>query len=347
MEINYFGLLRSYASWAKAGRCVIGELMRSGDRVHVFERRGFLYDAGFDLGGSIEGALTRTFPAEATLTFEHPVNYRHIKSPKKYGMLVYESTVIPPDWPAIINNCLDLVFVPSEFNRGIFSSAGVADEKIRVLPHGVDPAIYNSAGRPQKKDKFTFLCAAMPQKRKALDVLLKAFTEAFGGKPDVELVIKFPYEPGKSAYDDLSIMEYRGRKNIKFIFSGLQEEEMAGLYRNADCFVLASRGEGFGMVYLEALACATPVIATGWGGQTDFLDDSNALLVKYSMKPAGSMQYGNETGNGLMAEPDPDDLTYKLRYAVENHGMMMEKTAGFDNSKYTWARTASTLKTFI
>ena len=223
----------------------------------------------------------------------------------------------------------------------------MADEKIRVLPHGVDPEIYNSTGRPQKKDKFTFLCAAMPQKRKALDVLLKAFTAAFGERRDVELVIKSTYEPGKSAYDDMSIREYYGRKNIKFIFSRLPEEEMARLYRDADCFVLASRGEGFGMVYLEALACATPVIATGWGGQMDFLNDSNALLVKYSLKPAGNMQYGNEAPGGLMAEPDPDDLTYKLRYAVENHGLMTEKTAGFDSSKYTWARTVSILKTFI
>ncbi|MGD0566498.1 MAG: glycosyltransferase family 4 protein [Candidatus Goldiibacteriota bacterium] len=347
MEINYFGLLRSLASWAKAGRCITAALIEAKDRVHVYERRGFLYDPAFDLGPAISGSLTKSFPAEATLTFEHPINYRHITSPLKYGMLVYESTAIPADWPEIINNSLNLVLVPSQFNREAFISSGVIKGKIRVLPHGIDEKIYNSTGRPGKNGKFIFLCAAMPQKRKALDKLLKAFKAAFGDGQDVELAIKLPYAPGKTPYDDLTIREYYNEKNIKFIFSGYDENEMARLYKNADCFVLASRGEGFGMVYLEALACGAPVIAAGWGGQTDFLNDTNSLLVKYSLGPAGSMQYGSANPKGLMAEPDFDDLVSKLRYARKNPEIMEKKVSAFDVSKYTWAKTALTLKSIL
>ena len=349
MEINYFGLLRSNVSWAKAGRCITGAFLGAGDRVHIYERRGFLYDPAYDLGPEISAALTKNFTAEATLTFEHPINYRHITSRLKYGMLVYESTAIPADWAAIINNSLDLVLVPSRFNLEAFVSSGVLKEKIRVLAHGIDEKIYKKDDRPGKNGKYKFLCAAMPQKRKAIGVLLRAFKAAFGpgNNRDVELVIKSPYEPGKTPYDDLSLGQYYSENNIKFIFSGYEEQDMARLYKNSDCFVLASRGEGFGMVYLEALACGTPVIATGWGGQTDFLNDTNSLLVKYSTGPAGAMQYGNANPEGLMAEPDFDDLVSKLRFARENPEIMEKKAAAFDSSKHTWANAVSTLKSFL
>jgi glycosyltransferase involved in cell wall biosynthesis len=340
-------MLRSYASWAKAGRGIVSALISGGDIVHIYERRGFLYDADFVLDEGISGALVRSFPATATLTFEHPVNYRYITSPLKYGMLVCEATSIPDEWPGIVNSKLDLVLVPSEFNRNVFISAGVAAEKIRVLAHGVDEKIYNKDSRPEKRDKFIFLCAAMAQKRKGLSLLIDAFNAAFGGRQDVELVIKSPYAPGKSPYDDLSLRPHFNDKNIRFIFAGYTEQEMAGLYKNADCFVLASRGEGFGMVYLEALACATPVIATGWGGQMDFLNDSNALLVKYSMRDAGEMQYGNGKGKGLMAEPDRDDLVDKLIYAFKNSGLMKEKAMRFERDKFTWGMAALKFKSFL
>ena len=55
---------------------------------------------------------------------------------------------------------------------------------------------------------------------------------------------------------------------------------MPALYRAADCFVLPTRGEGFGRPLLEAMAAGVPVIATRWGGHTDFLDDQHAYLVE-------------------------------------------------------------------
>ena len=54
---------------------------------------------------------------------------------------------------------------------------------------------------------------------------------------------------------------------------------MPSLYAAADCYVLISRGEGFGLPYLESAACGLPVIGSRYSGQTDFLDDSNSYLV--------------------------------------------------------------------
>ncbi len=54
---------------------------------------------------------------------------------------------------------------------------------------------------------------------------------------------------------------------------------MAELYREADAFVLASRAETFGVVYIEAMAAGLPVIATDCGGPADFIRADNGLLI--------------------------------------------------------------------
>jgi glycosyltransferase involved in cell wall biosynthesis len=59
----------------------------------------------------------------------------------------------------------------------------------------------------------------------------------------------------------------------------LSEQMMPRLFAAADCYVLFTRGEGFGLPYAEAAACRMPVIATRYSGQTDFLDDENSYLV--------------------------------------------------------------------
>lgn len=55
--------------------------------------------------------------------------------------------------------------------------------------------------------------------------------------------------------------------------------DMATLYRSADCFVISTRGEGWGMPILEAMACGLPAIATNWSSQVDFFNETNGYPV--------------------------------------------------------------------
>jgi len=345
--LNYFGLLRSFASWAKVAREILLELAKQGDDINIYERRGFGYKKDFELGRGLEKTITKKFIFDNTLTFEYPMNYRLIKTKKIFGMLVYETTKLPEKWVAEINKHLNLLFVPSFFNKEIFNGSGVKPDIIRVLPHGINPKYYFKNKKKVKKDVFRFLTVSMPQKRKALDILLPVFMETFAGRSDIELTVKMPYLPGKSIYDFTGIKEYTDAKNIKFVSKEYSEEQMGDLYRSSDCYVQASRAEGFGMTYLEALACGLPVIATGWGGHMDFLNEKNAELVKYKLVSAKGVQYDNNSDEALMAEPDVNDLAEKIKYVYENHDVAGKKADELQAGDFYWENIVGKLKQYI
>ena len=67
----------------------------------------------------------------------------------------------------------------------------------------------------------------------------------------------------------------------RVVFTGLfADEEKRDLYNLADAYVMPSRGEGFGFVFLEAMACGVPVIASKLdGGREALLDGKLGMLV--------------------------------------------------------------------
>lgn len=67
-------------------------------------------------------------------------------------------------------------------------------------------------------------------------------------------------------------------KKVHFL-DQVQEAEKFQLLNMADVFVSTSQHEGFGLVYLEAMACGKPVVCYDYGGQTDFLENGKTGYV--------------------------------------------------------------------
>jgi glycosyltransferase involved in cell wall biosynthesis len=59
----------------------------------------------------------------------------------------------------------------------------------------------------------------------------------------------------------------------------LESETLAACYAHCDVFALPSRGEGFGMVFLEAMACGKPTIGGAHGGVPDIIDDGETGIL--------------------------------------------------------------------
>ena len=70
-----------------------------------------------------------------------------------------------------------------------------------------------------------------------------------------------------------------GAKSVHFL-GRVSREELAACYAGTDVFAMPSSGEGFGLVFLEAMAFAKPIVGTSRGGTTDLVEhEVNGLLV--------------------------------------------------------------------
>jgi glycosyltransferase involved in cell wall biosynthesis len=84
----------------------------------------------------------------------------------------------------------------------------------------------------------------------------------------------------------------------------------------SDCYVSLHRAEGFGLTIAEAIALGKPVIATGYSGNLEFMDDETGYLVPYEMTtvgPGAAPYYAD----GRWAEPDLDAAAGTMRRVVE------------------------------
>lgn len=113
--------------------------------------------------------------------------------------------------------------------------------------------------------------------KKGIDLLIQAWTEVVKKYTDVKLVIggggstKTKVEQWVEEHGISKYVEFTGALDRKQVIQEMQ---------SCDCFVLPSRYETFGVVYIEAMACGKPVIAVANGGPDDFVKPFNGLLIK-------------------------------------------------------------------
>src|SRR5262249_53216336 len=166
-----------------------------------------------------------------------------------------------------------------QLKGGTFRDSGVS-QPIHVIPLGVDPDHFNPRiqGHPLT-GLYTFLSIFEWGERKAPELLLRAFNEEFAASEPVILLVKAGnQDPEVDVRRHIAAMDLDpagGRIHFS-LNQTIPGYQLGVLYRSADCFVLPTRGEGWGLPVLEAMACGLPVIATDWSAHRDFMTSENA-----------------------------------------------------------------------
>jgi glycosyltransferase involved in cell wall biosynthesis len=195
---------------------------------------------------------------------------------------------LPGAWVEKINREFVQYWAHSTWIASKAQEAGVTADRIRIVPHGADPAVFRPDGPvrdlPSRK-RFRFLFVGGVSLRKGSDLLLAAYRQAFTAADDVCLVLK-------DHSGDLFYRDNHARERIAALKSDpeapeilhldefLPESGLAALYRACDIAVFPYRAEGFCIPILEAMASGTPAIVPEFGACLDFCSAETSYLVK-------------------------------------------------------------------
>jgi glycosyltransferase involved in cell wall biosynthesis len=254
--------------------------------------------------------------------------------PRKATVLytMWETTRLPPGIAAALNRA-QAVVVPSRWCADVFSANGV-DAPLYVVAPGISADEY-TPGAPPAPDVCRFGTAgrlAHGGPRKGVEDVIEAFLAAFPNEPDALLSVK--------VWPDCPVPPC-GDPRVEIIRAPLTTRQLADWYRSLTVYVSASRGEGFGLHPLQAMACGRAVVATQFGGQGEYFDDSVGYPLRFDYRPAT----GIYEGFGHWGVPDRDDLVDRLREVYRDRGRAaaLGEAAARRAVAFSWERTGRAL----
>lgn len=270
--------------------------------------------------------------------FHNPYSISKLDNDFRVIYTMFESDKLPDDWQQHLEQA-DMVIVPSKWCKNVFAKAGIT---AKVVPLGYDHHVFKyverKVKRKQRKD-FVFLHYNAFNVRKGFQEVWQAFNKAFDKNEPVKLVLKTTLER-----IPLPITK-REYPNVEIIKGRMTDNDLARLCANSDCFVFPSRGEGFGMTPLEAMATGMPAIVPNAHGITEYFNPKYMYEAKVKETcPAIYSRYKNQDV-GKMVVCDVDDLAQKMRYAYEHQeeNLEMGKGAAEYVKKWTYQNTAKQL----
>lgn len=257
----------------------------------------------------------------------------------------WEESGLRPEWVDAFNRELNLITTVSRYVADVLRSNGVR-VPIAVVGNGADahrPAPRREPAAVSGPRTFRYLHLSSGFPRKGIDVLLRAWGQAFGAEDPVSLVIKTfpnPHNETKRWLQELK-ERFPAHAPVELIDDDVDDGAIKALYRSSDALVAPSRGEGFGLPLAEAMRHGLAVITTRHGGALDFCCDDTAWLTDFHYAYADS-----HLGlfNSAWAEPDEADLVRALKEvhasAPAVRAAKLERARRLVDGTFTWARVA-------
>jgi len=201
-----------------------------------------------------------------------------------------------------------LVLAPSRATADyVVSLQGVKPERVRVLPWALDPdfetrlsvnpASLLPAEFPQGRVILTVGRWLATERYKGMDTLIQAMPRLLLRWPDIQLVMV-------GSGDDREWLVNQARdsgvqRHVHFLCD-VNYAQLSACYAAAEIFALPSRGEGFGFVYLEAMARGKPVIGGAHGGAPEVIRDG---VTGYLVQHGDTVQLATSI-DALLSNPE-------------------------------------------
>ncbi|MBX5474713.1 MAG: glycosyltransferase [Thermoleophilia bacterium] len=341
LPLLWRGPLLEPTGYADAGRAYLLALERAGYAAAARDAPWLEEDAGLPRAQreAVERARRRPAPPGEVVVVHHVVPHAsqplHGNGPD-VARTTFETDRIPRAFlPRLME--VDEVWVPCEFNLDTFRRGGLPRSKLRVLPETLDFDLYDPATPPLElpgRRRFAFLSTFDFTDRKGWDLLLDAWADAFSPDDDVCLVLKcLALHDREGGVRERIEAHLRGRPTAPILVLDelLRVEELPALYAAADAYVMASRGEGWGRPYMEAMAMGLPTIGSRWSGNLAFMHDRNSWLVDGRLVevPDGAQAHAGSLYRGhRWFEPDREALAAAMREVAAGGPEVARRAAG-------------------
>lgn len=370
MKVCWYGFLGKNHSWSIVGQNISRELIKLGHDVDLFSTNGDLYfpdDLRPNLKGMIEEGqhldnnnyvdlvVSKLEPA-----YDMQLSYTALRNfcqyftrgdRNRFGIWNYETTVLPKAF-AKYAKCVDFVCPSSNFSQKIFTDNGMPASSQVMIPHGIHLDRFQNLGKyPLKTTKKYKILAniAQPHLRKNIPGLLETWGKAFKKSDDVCLVLKIS-KKGANTIMDIPVNEifrnfetkYKNHAEIEIIDTFIPDIEP--LYNACDVVITMSYAECFWMPGLEAFAANKIVVAPRYGGQLDYMNDDNSILIDGKLIRADNrMQYWEPSPYAAVFDADTTQAAAKLKDLIANYGDYHKKFSPKMQEilpNYTWKSVA-------
>ena len=309
------------------------------------------------INGELEGGMVENImkcshpinpPYDLSVQVQLPDEWDNKLAYKNVGVSAFvETDRCNPVWLQKCNTMSDVI-VPSSFLKETIENTGSTSTNISVVPEHFNNFLiknsHNTNLNLSLKNKFNFLILGqltgnnIDNDRKNTVNMIKWFCEAFSENKNVGLLLKTnmgrcTLRDRKNTISALKNLIKDHRKGpypkITILHGNMKSEEIAEVYKhkNVKCILSATRGEGYGLPLVDAAASAMPVVATGWSGHMDFLDEENITLLDYKLKDIHESRIDNRIfmKGSRWAEVSEYEFKSKILDVYNNYGIAKKK----------------------
>ena len=359
MKVSFkqFGCLSH--SWSQVSTSIARSFKKQNIDIHYCSTNGYEYfpedmmenikcKECFTNGPKLDGCkLDRDYDLGMAYTIPLHWGEYTFAAKKKFVIYNYDGDVLPAGWSKF-HNQVNLILPSSEYSRNTFIKAGIPESKLITVSHGYDDEFINrkEVYKIKSDKKYKVLVnIQQPHLRKNIIGLLKAWFEAFDDKDDICLVAKV--RPRKESHinelsfmDELNKLKKNKKNHAEIVVINEFIPYISDLYRAIDvCFSL-SHIECFHLPSLQALVSEKINICSAKGGNADFCNENNSLMVSGEIKRAPKeMFYWQPSIYGTAFYPNINEAAEKLIYAYKNYNQLKQQfKSGFDHIKenYSW-----------
>lgn len=349
LKVQFKGLLKSPASWAKVSREILRQLTdQEKINLRVEPTRGWQWKKSFKIPASLRERTGSFEQPDVQLMFAYPPRLENYREPdvSLWNFSVYEASRLPPGWAKNLNEHCQKVLVPSTHTRKVYRESGVREEYLEQIPYGFNQQLFKKIEPvTEPGTELKLLTVATPHHRKGLDLINSASNLL--DKYNLSWQIHLPYQPeteNPQFWENPDICKKLDQNGFQLTTGHRSDQEMVHLYQTADLVVQPSRSEGFGLAILEAMAAGRGVVTTNWGGQLDFAGPG-MLRVEGELRSARNCQYDGKNPEAKVFEPDREKFKKTLKNLLASPKKLSQlgEKAKKTVEQWTWGQAAKEL----